>query len=160
MWGCFSNFMICTSLKIFFKFSSSSWVLSTIFIATWKEKTKDRVSERTNTKALFPLGFKNHRVIWSQVASHKYRWDCTQVALRTHLTSDCSDHIRRWSDKCGYILTAIPRWNTAHSTYVFSVSGRTIWYKSVNENECETTGHPLFYFGYCMLYFVCSRAFK
>ncbi len=36
MWGCFSNFMICTSLKIFFRFSSSSWVLSTIFIATWK----------------------------------------------------------------------------------------------------------------------------
>lgn len=40
MWGCFSNFMICTSLKIFFRFSSSSWVLSTIFIATWRQRDK------------------------------------------------------------------------------------------------------------------------
>lgn len=36
MWGCLNIFMIWTSLKIFFKFSSSSCVLSTIFIATWK----------------------------------------------------------------------------------------------------------------------------
>ena len=42
MWGCFSNFMICTSLKIFFRFSSSSWVLSTIFIATWRQRDKKR----------------------------------------------------------------------------------------------------------------------
>lgn len=41
MWGCFSNFMICTSLKIFFRFSSSSWVLSTIFIATWRRRDKE-----------------------------------------------------------------------------------------------------------------------
>lgn len=37
-------------------------------------------------------------VVQSQVDSHKYRWDCTQGTLRTHLRSNHSDGFRKWSE--------------------------------------------------------------
>lgn len=69
MWGCFSNFMICTSLKIFFRFSSSSWVLSTIFIATWRQRDKKRMEGEMRM---------NDERLWSEEGKERW-WDETGI---------------------------------------------------------------------------------